>query len=645
MQITPTSVSVNAQVTDSVAPTALVQVSIQASSAAQFYIKGGVTNNGVASASSAPSGSVANITLQFKLPSSLGTGTYSDTLTLQGCYDQACTQQVSNSPQQVPITYMVTEPQPLISGLSPASVTAGSPAFTLTVYGASFQASSQVLWNGSARTTTYGSAGQLTAQITVADVATAGTANVQVATGNVQSAAVAFTINALPPLQFSQVSPTQVAAGGGPFYVAAIGNGFTASSAIAWNGVSLTTTYVSNTMLRALVAPSLIASVGSVSVTVVNPPAQGGTTAAQTLTIVAPTVDAVSYQMNPAHTGAVTFNALALPAASSWSVDVGGTPSYALIVGGHVFVTVSVSGNSQLRALNGATGATLWGPIAFTGAVNAAYDRGRLFVVAGGPQGQIITAIDPATGNPLWSAGVNGSWFPEPPVAADGIVYTINGGLVTAFDESNGAILWSVGLGGTDGIVAVTADGVYGASPCTAVSVQPAVGTTLWSYNSGCSGGGGATPVVANGVDYAPNNSAGSSGVVFDAETGVLKNSYSASVIPAFTSTTGFFLNGTTLQGLALSNNQILWSFAGDGQLSSAPIVVNNYVFIGSGGGNLYALDGTTGQQVWTQSLGAAVPPSNEYGTAMYTGLAAGDGLLVVPNGTKVTAYTLSTSP
>lgn len=644
LEASPGVVTVSAAVTDA-APTVLVQVSIQSSSSGQFYIKGQVSNNGVASASSAASGTVDNVTLQFKAPASLGAGTYTDSLNLQGCYDQACTQEVSNSPLQVPITYTVTEPQPQISSLSPASATAGSAAFTLTVSGANFQSNSQVLWNGSPRTTTYVNGGQLTAQITVADVAAAGTANVQVATGNVQSAAFAFTINALPPLQFSQVSPTQVTAGGGPFYVTAIGNGFTASSAIAWNGTNLTTIFVSNTMLRALVTPAQIASVGTVSVTVVNPPAQGGTTPAQTLMIIAPTVDAVSYQMNPAHTGAVTFNALSLPASNTWSVDVGGSPSYALIVGGRVFVTVNVNNNAQLLALSSATGAKLWGPIALTGTVNAAYDGGRLFVVSGSPQGQIIQALDPATGNSLWSATVNGGWFPEPPVAADGIVYAINAGLVTAYNETNGATLWSQGVGGTDGIVAVTADGVYGASPCTAVTLQPAVGTLLWSNNSGCSGGGGATPVVANGLDYAPNNSAGSSGTVFDAETGALKGTYNASVIPAFTSSTGFFLSGGTLQGLALSNNQIMWSFAGDGQLSSAPIVVNNYVFIGSAGGNLYALDTTTGQQVWTQNLGAAVPPSTEYGPIMYTGLAAGDGLLVVPSGTKVTAYTLSTSP
>jgi outer membrane protein assembly factor BamB len=392
------------------------------------------------------------------------------------------------------------------------------------------------------------------------------------------------------------------------------------------------------------VTAAQIATAGTAAITVVDSGTQGSSSPAN-LTIVPPTVDAVAYQMNPAHTGAITFKTLVLPSASAWSVDVGGSPSYALIVGGQVFVTVAVNGNSQLVALNGATGAIAWGPVAFAGDVNAAYDSGRVFVVAGSPQTQIISALDAVTGNSLWSATVPGGWFPEPPVAADGIVYTTNAGVVTAFDETNGAILWQGDIGGTDGIVAVTNDGLYGASPCTAVELQPSVGTQLWYNNSGCEGGGGATPVAANGLVYAPNASAGSSGTVFDAETGTVKGTYSASVIPAFSSSAGFFLANGTLQGLAISNNQVLWSFAGDGQLTTAPIVVNNYVFIGSQTGNLYALDASSGQQVWTQNLGAAIPATNEFGVALYSGLAAGDGLLVVPNGTKVTAFVLSTSP
>ena len=84
-------------------------------------------------------------------------------------------------------------------------------------------------------------------------------------------------------------------------------------------------------------------------------------------------------------------------------------------------------------------------------------------------------------------------------------------------------------------------------------------------------------------------------------------------------------------------------SFAGDGTLTGAPIVVNQYVFIGSTSGNLYALDTATGSQVWTQALGAQVDAGVT--GIPYSGLAAGDGLLVVPSGTKVIAYTLSTNP
>jgi hypothetical protein len=84
-------------------------------------------------------------------------------------------------------------------------------------------------------------------------------------------------------------------------------------------------------------------------------------------------------------------------------------------------------------------------------------------------------------------------------------------------------------------------------------------------FKSGCSGGG-ATPVAANGLVYAPNNSASSSGTIFDAETGATKENCSASVTRAFLSNTGFFLSNGTLQGLAVSNNQVLWSFANDGR-------------------------------------------------------------------------------
>jgi hypothetical protein len=68
-----------------------------------------------------------------------------------------------------------TNPVPAISGISPAFTNAGGTVFTLTVNGSGFIASSTVNWGTSTLTTTYVSATQLTTQVPVADIATAGT--------------------------------------------------------------------------------------------------------------------------------------------------------------------------------------------------------------------------------------------------------------------------------------------------------------------------------------------------------------------------------------------------------------------------------------------------------------------------------------
>ncbi|HVN31167.1 MAG TPA: PQQ-binding-like beta-propeller repeat protein, partial [Thermoanaerobaculaceae bacterium] len=112
---------------------------------------------------------------------------------------------------------------------------------------------------------------------------------------------------------------------------------------------------------------------------------------------------------------------------------------------------------------------------------------------------------------------------------------------------------------------------------------------------------------------------------------------------PAFGPGVGYFLQAGTLRGVALANNTVLWSFAGDGSLVTSPIAVNQYVVVGSSLGKLYGLDGTTGSVVWTFDLGAPLPTGAGWGARMpLSGLAAGNGLLVVPAGTRVTAFTLA---
>src|SRR5881409_2485540 len=71
-------------------------------------------------------------------------------------------------------------PVPVLGALSPNSATAGGAAFTLTVNGTNFVASSVVRWNDSNRTTTFVSGTELRAAIPASDVALAGSAQITV---------------------------------------------------------------------------------------------------------------------------------------------------------------------------------------------------------------------------------------------------------------------------------------------------------------------------------------------------------------------------------------------------------------------------------------------------------------------------------
>lgn len=95
---------------------------------------------------------------------------------------------------------------PVLTSLQPASVTAGNPAFTLTVNGSNFAAGATVQWNGAAKTTTVTSSAVVTANILAADVAQSGTAKITVTNpGSAASNALDFTITANPQQALDQL--------------------------------------------------------------------------------------------------------------------------------------------------------------------------------------------------------------------------------------------------------------------------------------------------------------------------------------------------------------------------------------------------------------------------------------------------------
>lgn len=185
-------------------------------------------------------------------------------------------------------TYNAT-PAPALALISPSATAPGSAAFSMIVQGNNFQPNSVVRWNNSDRQTTYISGTQLQAQITAADVANAGTANVRVFTsGSAESAAASFKIEANRPAPvIARLSPASQAAGiATPLEVNVFGADFTAQSVIRYNGSDRATTFVNSTQLTTNLQPADFATAADNKVTVFTPGPGGGASAELNFTVV-----------------------------------------------------------------------------------------------------------------------------------------------------------------------------------------------------------------------------------------------------------------------------------------------------------------------------------------------------------------------
>jgi fibronectin type 3 domain-containing protein len=162
----------------------------------------------------------------------------------------------------------------------------------------------------------------------------------------------------------------------------------------------------------------------------------------------------------------------------------------------------------------------------------------------------------------------------------------------------------------------------------------------VWHYNGGCDGGGGRTPVLAGGKLYVRDFSGD---IVFNAADGSVLGSFTSAFAPAVTATTAFMLTSDgTLNGTDLQSGATKFSFTGDGSLVTPPIVIDQQVVVGSSSGNLYALDTSSAVLQWqVKAPSGILPTGDSQNTIFFTGFAAANGILVVPAGTTLVAYSL----
>ena len=180
---------------------------------------------------------------------------------------------------------------PAVTSISPTSIPAGSSALTLTVNGSGFVSSSVVQVNGNAETTTYVSATQLTATVPASQITKGAQLAVAVMNGTVSSSGTPVNLEIDNPAPtITSINPNEETAGMSSANVTVTGTGFDPSTAIDVNGSSRTTSFTSSTQVSATLTQADLASVGTLSVTVVNPAPGGGTSTAASLSVAAATL-------------------------------------------------------------------------------------------------------------------------------------------------------------------------------------------------------------------------------------------------------------------------------------------------------------------------------------------------------------------
>lgn len=161
---------------------------------------------------------------------------------------------------------------PQINGLSPALATVGGPDLTLVITGENFVDGATVRWGSTNLPTTFGSSNQLTAIVSAAHLASAGTVQVTVRNpgSDLDSNAVTFVVRNPVPV-ISGLNPASVSAGGAAFVLTVNGSNLVNGATVLWNGVACPTTYVNSSQLTASINESYIAQGRTISVMVRNP--------------------------------------------------------------------------------------------------------------------------------------------------------------------------------------------------------------------------------------------------------------------------------------------------------------------------------------------------------------------------------------
>lgn len=362
-------------------------------------------------------------------------------------------------------------------------------------------------------------------------------------------------------------------------------------------------------------------------------------------TAMASSQDAVAYQENAAHTGAIAGTSPTPPLIRKWFLPLGEIVNHPLIVDDLVIVDVQNSdtyGDTEVEALNRLTGALVWsqvggGPYWELG---LAADAGRLYAINNDGQ---LRAFNLDTGALLWERNLTQQYsFSDDPVAADGMVYidgSGTGSTVWAINGATGADLWvdNINFGGST--PAIDGTQLYTSNSCgERWALSRATGAIDWYHGGSCFGGGYSTDIVAGGRVYLTDNG---TGYVFDASTGNSLDAFAAIPHnpPVFSAGLALYPTATALHAENQTTDALQWTYMPTGGVMPSVVATATTAYLMDGDGNLVAVNLATGTSGWSGPTGFGAPVAPSTGGSL-PGLAVGEGTVAVPDNGGLAVFT-----
>jgi len=178
------------------------------------------------------------------------------------------------SPINIPLQGTGGNSIPNVTSLSPPTVYVNSPTTKITINGSGFLASTLVyLQNSStALPTTYVSATQITTQVPDTALSNTGTVYLYVTNPAPGGGTTSLSLQVVSPEpSINSVTPGSIVAGTVSEPILINGQNFMAGAKVQWNGVNISTTYVSSNQLQAQPTTAELATAGIVQLSVTNP--------------------------------------------------------------------------------------------------------------------------------------------------------------------------------------------------------------------------------------------------------------------------------------------------------------------------------------------------------------------------------------